>query len=154
MSKITEEVSLMTWNSASFFLESYSFILVGFSAVTYYQHLDRHTIILSVNLFVASIISRSVTVLLLVYFGNLFKKEQDKLTMTHVFVLTFSNLKGCLGFLLALDNKTTNKYVIKSVVYILLTFSLVIQGALLTPVFKMFDLTEKSTSRISEQGNK
>jgi len=64
-------------------------------------------------------------------------------------VLSMSSLKGCLGFLLALDLSessidTTHKSVedLQQIVYMVLVFSLVVQGAILTPTFKLFDLTE------------
>jgi len=66
-----------------------------------------------------------------------------------------SNLKGCLGFLLALD-LTENIPIgvalntiedLQQLVYMVLVFSLVVQGAILTPTFKCFDLTENGVKK-------
>lgn len=62
--------------------------------------------------------------------------------------MILGNLKGCLSYLLALDSRMgAIKPFFCASIYIVIAFSLMFQGAILTPIFKMMKLNGEITEQ-------
>jgi len=89
----------------------------------------------AVILYLSSFAARVITITSISVIVNLFRTE-NKVGWKCQIVMILGNLKGCLSYLLALDSNVENKKLFCAAIYIVIAFSLMVQGAVLTPIFK------------------